>query len=493
MRKYTVIIPQSGEYVNKGSGEGLQFTEIVICWWKYPGGCPMKKYIAVMLTLVLLSNLVIIGLLFQNNRLLQQRPDPVSVRVTEEAPESQNAPTPQSSEDEKILVQVAEEKYLEPDGVWRFEFAIENTTSTNLYIRSLTFLDNGENMDKRMVEHDPMLFEMMMGPNPGEVPLKPGEVMRWGDGHPGEYLVTRTYRFEFLGEDGIRYIAEYAYDLRMETKEGKVPREMDHSGDLGQDLLTLRHEADFEISVAKDVFWVPVNILGKSGYTNAEIFQMTSETPETRQREIHTLYEALQLYQVGSFAASDDNVRMRENGIDWEHHKPGFYAVATNNGCCATSANWLNYILAGDYEEVGFVATSQRDGNGHIYNYLYQDGWYYFIDLTHYRTDWIATAVEDGNLDSYYGSDFILGNCHKAASVQAFVDYVQANFNDPPGLMFRYTAADCLALDSRRSGEVTTIVYEDDPQVQLHVIFDDPDDKLHFEQVAPPRNRPEWG
>ena len=69
MRIDTVIIPQPGEYVNKGSGEGLQFTEIVICWLKYPGGCPMKKYIAVMLTLVLLSNLDIIGLLFQNNRL----------------------------------------------------------------------------------------------------------------------------------------------------------------------------------------------------------------------------------------------------------------------------------------------------------------------------------------------------------------------------------------------------------------------------------------
>jgi len=463
----------------------------------------MKKLTAVLLVLLLLSNLVVIGLLVQNNCLLRQTLDATTVRVKDmkpnaDSPEATVPPapkppqTPSAGGETVMLVQVAEEKYLEPDGAWHFNFHIENTTSTNLYIHSLTFLDNGDSVDKRLVDQDPMLFEMMMGPNPGEKALKPGEVMFWGDGHPGEHLVTRTYRFEFLGEDGVTYVAEYAYDLRMETREGTVPTAMDYSNDRGQDLLTLRHEADFEMGVAEGVSWVPVNRLGKSAYTNEQIFQMISETPEVKQQEIHTLYEALQLYQVGGFIASDDNVRLQENGVNWEHHKPGYYAVATNNGCCATSANWLNYILEGDYEEVGFIATSQRDGNGHIYNYIYHGGWYYFIDLTHYRTDWIATAVEDGNPDSYYNTDFVLGNCHKAKTVQAYVDYVQATFNDPPGLMFQYTAADCLAVDSLRKGDTTTILYEEDPQVQIHVIFDDPGDNLFFELGTPPRNRPNW-
>lgn len=462
----------------------------------------MKKLIAVLLSLVLLSNLAMVYLQIQNNRLLQNlavsNARVKDMKIGSGSPEStapmgQNGSQGPIANGERVmLVQVSEVKYLEPDGAWHFNFLIENTTSTNLYIRSLTFLDNEESVDKRLVHQDPMLFETMMGPNPGQTPLMPGERMLWGDGHPGEYLVSRTYTFEFLGEDGVTYVAEYAYDLRMEIREGMDPAAMDYSSDRGQDLLTLRHDAEFEMGVAEGVSWVPVNMLGKSGYSNEEIFQMVRESPEVKQREIHTLYEALQLYQISGFAASDDNVRLQENGINWEHHKPGYYAVATNNGCCATSANWLNYILAGDYEEVGYIATSQRDGNGHIYNYIYHNGWYYFIDLTHYRTDWIATAVEDGNPDSYYNTDFILGNCHKAKSVRAYVDYVQSTFNDPPGLMFRYTAPDCLAVDSRGSRDSVTIVYEADPQVEIEVIYDDPGDNLFFEQVTPPQNRPDW-
>ena len=456
----------------------------------------MKKLIALLLAMLLVTNLAVVWLLLENNRLLKQTLSSPGVQAPElknDAASPQVLPQqPQPGGDVRYLDQVSEVKFLEADGSWHFQFNIKNTASTNLYIRSLTFLDNGESQDKRLVEQDPMLFEMMMGPDPAETPLLPGEVMMWGDGHPGEHLITRTYRFEFLGDDGVTYIAEYAYDLRMETADGQPsPYGLDYSSDPGQDLFTLRHEADFQVEVADGVYWVPVNTLGKSGYTNEQVAQLRHEGPEIRQREIHTLYEALQLYQVSGFAASDDNIRMEENGIHWEHHKPGYDAVNTNNGCCATSANWLNYILAGDYQEVGYIATSQRDGSGHIFNYIFQDGWYYFIDLTHYRTDWIATAVEDGNLDSYYATDFVLGNCHRAKSVQAYVDYIQDAFNDPPGLMFRYTASDCLALDSVRRGSTTFIVYENDPQVKLNVIFDDPDDDLDYEQVDPPRNRPD--
>ena len=77
---------------------------------------------------------------------------------------------------------------------------------------------------------------------------------------------------------------------------------------------------------------------------------------------------------MGNFFPADDNVRSGENGLNWEHHKPGYHAVRTNCGCCATDSNWLNYILAGDYDEIGFIATSQRDGSGHVYNYILQDG-----------------------------------------------------------------------------------------------------------------------
>ncbi len=65
---------------------------------------------------------------------------------------------------------------------------------------------------------------------------------------------------------------------------------------------------------------------------------MLDDSPEEKQAKIGTLYEALQLYQIGNFCSADDNVRIPENGIDWEYHTPGRSAVINNCGCCATDS-----------------------------------------------------------------------------------------------------------------------------------------------------------
>lgn len=216
------------------------------------------------------------------------------------------------------------------------------------------------------------------------------------------------------------------------------------------DVGPLRHQADFEVEVANDVWWVPVVSLGQTRYTNTEIAQMVNLSPEEKQSSVSTLYEAMQLYRIGNFTSSEDNQRLFENGIDWEHHKPGYHAVRTNTGCCATSANWLNYILKDDYEEVGFIAYNQEDGSGHVFNYIKSDGFYYFIDMTQYRTDVSAgiNADENGNPAAYRASNFIDANIHKATSVEAYIEYNRQKKNDPPSVYFTYQAEDCYAITS---------------------------------------------
>ena len=226
------------------------------------------------------------------------------------------------------------------------------------------------------------------------------------------------------------------------------------------DTENLRYNADYETEVAKDVWWVPAVSLGQSRYTNRQIAEMVEMKPEEKQESISTLYEAIQLFQISNFAEADDNVRIRENKLYWEHHKPGYDAVRTNEGCCATDSNWLNYILKEDYEQVGFLAYSQKDGSGHILNYLYQDGYYYFIDLTHYRTDFPdASAPETGNMKDYRQSDIILGNLHKALSPEAYVKYCVDSFNDPPARFFLYRAENCLPVTSKEIDHTMTIIY----------------------------------
>jgi len=374
-----------------------------------------------------------------------------------------------------------------PAGDWSFNIRLENSGNDALTLESLQIIDKMDDMP-----FGEFFFAGTDLQNIGlyGLVLLPGDSFMWGDGHPvvSEFNF-REYIFTFRNEQGEAVVMSFPYDLTQMPQNGGAA---DYSQDEGQDLLTLRHEASFEIEVAPGVFWVPASVLGGSRYTNAQIYGMLIGSPEAKQEQIATLYEALQLYQVGNFYSSDDNERIFENGVNWEHHKPGYDAVRTNTGCCATDSNWLNFILRGDYEEVGYMATSQRDGSGHIFNYIKHDGWYYFVDLTHYRTDWIATAVESGDINDYYSSDFIAGNVHKTESVQAYVDYIQNEYSDPPGLMFLYTAENCLAIDGVPGDGGVTIIYEKKDGVTVEIVYDDPDDQLYCEFVDPPQQYPDW-
>lgn len=375
----------------------------------------------------------------------------------------------------------------QPTGDWVFPMVLENTGDTpwELQCMDITHFMNEESLGTTFFE-GANLDNIGLG---GLV-LQPGQYESYIDGHPvvSDWNAAE-YRFFFVDGNGQQQTLTFRFD-----DLGKQNQTADYSQDQDKDLKTLRHDASYEVEVADGVYWVPAVSLGTSHFSNMDIHKMLSSTPEEKQQNISTLYEALQLYQVGNFTSSDDNIRISENGVNWEHHKPGYHAVRTNTGCCATDSNWLHYILDGDYEEVGFFATSQRDGSGHVYNYILHDGWYYFVDLTHYHASGspIDNAVEDGDLNSYYSTDYILGNIHKARSVQDYVDYVQQTFNDPPGLMLMYTAEDVLAVDGPQSQSGVQIIYEEANGQQINVVFDDPGDSLTFIRKASPKNLPDW-
>lgn len=277
--------------------------------------------------------------------------------------------------------------------------------------------------------------------------------------------------------------------LNFTDTEGEVIAPV--AADPAHDTENLRYAADYEVEVADGVWWVPAVSLGESRYTNSDIAKMVNTRPGQKREKLATLYEALQLFQIGNFANGNDNQRISERGVNWEHHKPGYHAVRTNEGCCATDSNWLNYILWQDYDEVGFLAYSQSDGGGHILNYIKHEGFYYFIDLTHYRTDFLdSSAPETGNLADYRKSDFVAGNVHKAASPAAYVDYCRASFNDPPELFFMYQAEDCLPVDGVPGKDGICITYAN--TVKVSVVYDDPDDSLTYAFVKGPQKTYDW-
>lgn len=379
----------------------------------------------------------------------------------------------------------AQTLYLKESGDWIFPSIFTNDTGSVLTLQHVNILNtmNGNDMEPFILTPDQL-------PDIQKT-LAPGELFTFHDGHPqANHFNGRRYIYTFTDASGKEVVKECRFNLYNGTDPAMAP--VDYSTDDGQDLRTLRHNADFAINVAPGVDWVPAAHLGITDSSNRAVHQMLTLSPEEKQAEVNTLYEALQLYQISDFRAADDNVRIPESGINWEHHKPGYYAVLTNEGCCATDSNWLNYILRGDYEEVGYMATSQRDGSGHIFNYIKHEGFYYFIDLTHYRASDYNTAVESGDLGDYYSTDFVLGNIHKAESPEAFAAYMVDMFGDPPGLIFLYTNEDCLAVDSVWENGGINITYGVPKGVDVKVVYDDPGDSLVCSFREPPKHNFNW-
>lgn len=138
---------------------------------------------------------------------------------------------------------------------------------------------------------------------------------------------------------------------------------------------------EFETEVYPGVFWVPVNTLGKSRYTNEQMAEISQMPIEKRRTLICNLYEAVQLFQISDFKGVFDNVNYWINDVQWQIHKSPEDAILTNEGCCATDTNWLAYFIKDKYDSVGSFCYANADGNGHITTYIRYDNYYYFLDM----------------------------------------------------------------------------------------------------------------
>ena len=144
----------------------------------------------------------------------------------------------------------------------------------------------------------------------------------------------------------------------------------------------------FETEVYPNVFWVPLNTLGKSRYTNEEIKIISKLSPDEKRNKIQTLFEAVQLFQISDFQGTFDSVNhwVDETTL-WQIHKTPLDAIISNNGCCATDTNWLSYMLSGKYQSIYSFCYANEDGNGHITNCIKHNDWFYFLDMMMCRND----------------------------------------------------------------------------------------------------------
>lgn len=188
------------------------------------------------------------------------------------------------------------------------------------------------------------------------------------------------------------------------------------------------YDIAFETEIFDGVYWVPINVLGKTRYSFEEMLQICKLSPENKKNKINNLYEAIQLYQISEFRGVIDNKDFWINGVHWQTHKTAEEAVFSNEGCCATDTNWLAYFICDKYDKVGSFCYGNTDGNGHITTYIKQDGDYYFIDMMMCRKDsQNYFCKESGCIDHLMNTEWA-GFLYKTKNPHAFCQFTIERF-----------------------------------------------------------------
>ncbi len=134
--------------------------------------------------------------------------------------------------------------------------------------------------------------------------------------------------------------------------------------------------------VAPGVYYVSPDCLGVSRYKKDALRQFRRD-PELLRKQIDTVSEVIMYVRASFFRPQMGDIRVHQPPLTWHYNLNGPEAIIANRGNCGALSSLFNYLLKDKYDVVGFVTYSDENG-GHVFNYVKQDGTYYFVDLLNY-------------------------------------------------------------------------------------------------------------
>lgn len=199
---------------------------------------------------------------------------------------------------------------------------------------------------------------------------------------------------------------------------------------------TLREKCDYSPFFTKGVYeistytlpdkeaWALEKAFKQREYTDEEIQQLASAglTLEEAADKLHYIEDAALFLRASGYRVDEDDAYFLQGryvnfslnpgcyigDYGWSWGLPADYTYEYMAGTCRGTSNLMNLLLAGDYEEQGYVLYL----GCHIFNYIKQDGYYYFCDFP--RSDVISNT----------GLDYMMYVCQDPLE---FTEYYCAN------------------------------------------------------------------
>lgn len=139
--------------------------------------------------------------------------------------------------------------------------------------------------------------------------------------------------------------------------------------------------------------WAREKAFKQREYTDEEIQQLVDAglTLEEAADKLHTIEDAALFLRASGYRIDGEDAYFQQgryvnfslnpgcyiDGVWWSWGLPADYTYEHMAGTCNGTSCLMNRLLAGDYDEQGYV---QYLGS-HIFNYIKQDGYYYFCDF----------------------------------------------------------------------------------------------------------------
>ena len=120
--------------------------------------------------------------------------------------------------------------------------------------------------------------------------------------------------------------------------------------------------------------------------TPEEAYALLDADPETVKDAVKTAADVL-MYMLAAQLGDNGGCYCTDwDGWTWHTNFSAREVMERRLTNCGASANLANYLLEGDYEEVGFILHAYYPGNGggHVYNYFLYQGKYYIVDFSWY-------------------------------------------------------------------------------------------------------------
>ena len=127
-------------------------------------------------------------------------------------------------------------------------------------------------------------------------------------------------------------------------------------------------------------------MLGGTTLTPAEAYELLDMEPEQVKERVKTAADVL-MYMLAAKIGDCGGDRCKMiGGKEWHYNLNAFEVMEQRLANCGASANLANYLLEGDYEEIGFILHAYYigDGGGHVYNYIRYEENYYIVDFSWY-------------------------------------------------------------------------------------------------------------